>query len=400
MPQTPIAAGQIASKRIALFLDGTWNIVSDNTNVWRLKALCAPVSADGSLQCAYYNSGLGTRVGEKVRGGMFGYGIDTAVIEAYEWLIENYNAGDEIFIFGFSRGAYTARSLSGLVSRCGLLTPGAPLSIRQLYNRYKKGNQASTIRGIISREDKSKSTLEEEWMLKYSRPIPIKFIGVWDTVGSLGIPSTHLAWLTGGTHQFLDTNLRTSNEYVFHALAIDEHREAFAPTLFTKFVPKSPGAPTPAPRSLSEVEQRWFVGAHSNVGGGNQNDLLAQVPLNWIMRKAASHRLAFRQELDVDARVNTSPIEDSFGKFLGGAYKAIKLGRPYYRQIACAPEERTITIVHTINESIDLSVFNRWREDKSYRPENLVRWAEAHGVKVENLHSAVRADNPQETISD
>jgi uncharacterized protein (DUF2235 family) len=193
MPQIPIAAGQIAPKRIALFLDGTWNIVSDNTNVWRLKALCAPVSADGSLQCAYYNSGLGTRVGEKVRGGMFGYGIDTAVIEAYEWLIENYNAGDEIFIFGFSRGAYTARSLSGLVSRFGLLTPGAPLSIRQLYNRYKKGNQASTIRGIISREDKSKSTLEEEWMLKYSRPIPIKFIGVWDTVGSLGIPSTHLA---------------------------------------------------------------------------------------------------------------------------------------------------------------------------------------------------------------
>jgi uncharacterized protein (DUF2235 family) len=100
--------------------------VSDNTDVWRLKALCAPLSADGSLQCAYYNSGLGTRVGEKVRGGMFGYGINTAVIEAYEWLIENYNAEDEIFIFGFSRGAYTARSLSGLVSRCGLLTSGAP----------------------------------------------------------------------------------------------------------------------------------------------------------------------------------------------------------------------------------------------------------------------------------
>lgn len=86
MPKTPVAAAQPNKTRIALFLDGTWNTVSDNTNVWRLKTLCAPVSRDGAAQRSYYNSGLGTKFGERIRGGMFGYGLDGAVIDAYEWL--------------------------------------------------------------------------------------------------------------------------------------------------------------------------------------------------------------------------------------------------------------------------------------------------------------------------
>ena len=103
-------------KRLALYLDGTWNQVSDNTNVWRFRALFSPASADGCEQRAFYSTGLGTKFGEKISGGMFGAGIDTAITSGYEWLMENYAAGDEIFIFGFSRGAYTARSLSGFVS--------------------------------------------------------------------------------------------------------------------------------------------------------------------------------------------------------------------------------------------------------------------------------------------
>lgn len=114
------------AKRLALFLDGTWNTVSDNTNVWRMRALIAAQSADGAEQRAYYSTGLGTKFGERLRGGAFGRGINTAIISAYEWLSENYDDGDEIFIFGFSRGAYTARSLSGFIARCGLLHSGAP----------------------------------------------------------------------------------------------------------------------------------------------------------------------------------------------------------------------------------------------------------------------------------
>ena len=95
-------------------MDGTWNTRNDATNVWRMYSLCAGTGADGKAQIAYYNVGLGTEKGEKWRGGVFGYGFDAALIDVYEWLIENYNPGDEIFLFGFSRGAYTARSLAGL----------------------------------------------------------------------------------------------------------------------------------------------------------------------------------------------------------------------------------------------------------------------------------------------
>ena len=99
------ATSAAPKKRLALFLDGTWNQVSDNTNIWRFRALFAPASSDGCEQRAYYSTGLGTKFGERIRGGMFDAGIDTAITSAYEWLMENYQPGDEIFIFGFSRGA-------------------------------------------------------------------------------------------------------------------------------------------------------------------------------------------------------------------------------------------------------------------------------------------------------
>jgi uncharacterized protein (DUF2235 family) len=123
-------------KRLAIFMDGTWNTLNNNTNVWRLKSLTSE-SAD---QRVYYSQGVGTQRGEVARGGIMGYGIDDEIIEAYTWLIQNFDDGDEIFIFGFSRGAYTARSLSGLICKCGILKLGAPLSIEQLYARYRIHN--------------------------------------------------------------------------------------------------------------------------------------------------------------------------------------------------------------------------------------------------------------------
>lgn len=113
MIETPSISATEPKKRLALFLDGTWNAVGDNTNVWRLKSLCAPRSPDGSVQLAYYDIGVNGFLG-----GMFGKGLDRNITDAYEWLIDQYNPSDEIFIFGFSRGAYTARSLAGLVSKC------------------------------------------------------------------------------------------------------------------------------------------------------------------------------------------------------------------------------------------------------------------------------------------
>jgi len=110
-------------KRLAIFLDGTWNTLNNNTNVWRLKSL----TAETGDQHVYYSQGVGTRRGEAARGGITGYGIGDEIIEAYTWLIQNFDESDEIFIFGFSRGAYTARSLSGLISQCPLLARTEPL---------------------------------------------------------------------------------------------------------------------------------------------------------------------------------------------------------------------------------------------------------------------------------
>jgi uncharacterized protein (DUF2235 family) len=131
------------NKRVALFLDGTWNNISDNTNVWRLKSLCAK----SSEQSVYYNAGVGTQSGEHISGGMFGIGINEEVTSAYEWLVEHYEADAQLFIFGFSRGAFTARSLAGFISKCGLLKPGSPVSMTQMYERYRKGT-AQSVRAL------------------------------------------------------------------------------------------------------------------------------------------------------------------------------------------------------------------------------------------------------------
>jgi uncharacterized protein (DUF2235 family) len=393
MSAMPDATLTAATKKVAVFLDGTWNTVNDNTNVWRLKSLLASVAKDGLEQRAYYHKGVGTTYGSYARGGMLGYGLNEEIIRAYEWLIENYNPGDELFIFGFSRGAYTARSLSGLIGKCGLIAVGAPLSVGQLYARYRRASAVATIRelGDEQKNGKQNFTLEERWMLRYSQAIDIDFLGVWDTVGALGLPFGNFPILGKADMQFLHTGLRVSNKFAFHALAIDEHRKPFAPTLWT--VDFSNDAPPPHHhRSLSQVEQRWFVGAHANVGGGYQSDLLAQTPLKWIMDKAASRGLAFRHDLDVDTPDRPPPIPDSYSAFAGGVYKIAMLGRRFYRPIGPDPVQSSATQMReNINETIDASVFERWRADQTYRPSNLVAWAQRRNVDVAALRTDVMA---------
>ncbi len=253
MPKVPAVTKPASKKRLALFLDGTWNTVDDNTNVWRLKSLCSPKGADGSTQLAHYEIGVSGALGL-----LFGLGLDKNITDAYEWLIDKYKPGDEIFIFGFSRGAYTARSLAGYIAKCGLLKQGSPLGVKQLNNRYRRP-EARTIWELLERRERT-TNLEEQWMLKYSQAIPIKLVGVWDTVGALGIPWFHIPGISRSTLKFLHTGLRVPIENGFHALAIDEHRAVFPPTLWTVRKPKDSAATIAAPRPLTSVEQRWFVG--------------------------------------------------------------------------------------------------------------------------------------------
>jgi uncharacterized protein (DUF2235 family) len=381
------------NKRVAVFLDGTWNTVDDNTNVWRLKSLLAPVSGDELQQLIYYHKGVGTTYGSRLSGGMLGHGLNEEIIRAYEWLIDNYNPGDELFIFGFSRGAYTARSLSGLVGKCGLLLSGAPLSVKQLYERYRRASAVKTIRTLHEEQEGGKTDflLEERWVLKYSQPIDIDFLGVWDTVGALGLPFGNLPILGKQDMQFLNTGIRVSNKFAFHAMAIDEHRKAFAPTLWT--VDYAKDAPPPHHhRTLSQVEQRWFVGAHANVGGGCESDLLAQTPLKWLMDKAAARGLTYRRDLDLEVPQKPPQISDSYSEFAYGAYKWVT--RPYYRPIGAPPVESSPTEMReNINETIDVSVFARWSADNSYRPPNLADWAKRRGVDPTALTTSVMADS-------
>jgi len=395
--------GLVASpkKRLALFLDGTWNTVNDNTNVWRLKSLCASRSTDGLAQAVYYSAGVGTQFGDKFRGGMFGYGLNDEIIAAYEWLIDKYNDGDELFLFGFSRGAYTARSLSGFIAKCGLLIAGAPLSVNQLYARYRRGSAPQTIRELLAAREQGKTdfSIEEEWMMKYSLPIDVEFIGVWDTVGALGLPFGDLPLFGRSDMQFLNTGLRVPNKFAFQALAIDEHREAFAPTLWTVDRSTAPNHTNPPPRPLDQVEQRWFVGAHANVRGGYQSDLLAQLPLKWMMQKAIDHGLSFRRSVDLDGNPEISPVCDSYAEFMYGAYKLATFDHPYYREIGQdAAPSGTQTVRATINETMDGSVFDRWRADDTYRPPNLTRWAQRYSVDPAILSYAVRADDPATAV--
>lgn len=374
----------MTTKRIALFLDGTWNNLDDNTNVWRMKCLCKQ-SAD---QIVYYSAGVGTARGEKITGGAFGIGINEEVEAAYEWLMDNYEADSQIFIFGFSRGAFTARSLAGFISKCGLLRSGSPLSMSQLYERYRKGD-APSIRELAHEDCES---LEDRWLKKYSRPIPIWFQGVWDTVGSLGVPIPGLPKVSHHAFDFLEVDLRINDTHAFHALAIDEHRGAFKPTLWVKAT--SPGEPGPPERDIAHVEQRWFVGAHANVGGGYPNDILAQPPLKWLMEKAIAHKLEFKESIDVDDELYTCAINDSYLEMGYGLYAIATLGQKLEREIGADPKEIDGHTVHTINESIDASVFERWRRDAEYRPKNLQEWAKRKKVDPAQLMTSVLAADP------
>ena len=393
--QPSFAGAEQQQKRLAIFLDGTWNSVDSNTNVWRMRALSSSRSKDGKPQLVYYSVGVNGFLG-----GVFGQGLDENIRLAYEWLIENYSDGDEIYIFGFSRGAFTARSLAGLIAIDGILKAGSPIGVSELFERYKKGN-AETIWRLKDSEasgDTGKFTEQDRWLLRYSQPVNVKMVGVWDTVGSVGLAAGNIPGISRSQFDYLQTGLRIHILNGYHGLAIDEHRSDFAPTLWDVRHPKDPTAAIAQPRPLSAVEQRWFVGAHANVGGGYQTDLLAQAPLRWMMKKAEAHGLSFRSEVSLDGDALKAPIADSWKSFGDGVYALFS--RPLYRTIGREPDVREDGTHINVNETIDASVFARWRADPKYRPANLVEWARHKNVDLGQLHASVRADDPSVVVSD
>jgi uncharacterized protein (DUF2235 family) len=339
------------SKRLIVCFDGTWNTPDETrpedeqveTNVRRIYESILPRSADGQRQVAQYYPGVGTKWYERIRGGVFGYGLSENVLQGYEFLSTHYQEGDEIFLFGFSRGAYTARSLVGLIRNCGLLWNADRALIEQAYELYTK-------------RDASADTPEAQaFRRQHSRTVRIRCLGVWDTVGALGIPLKAFKILNDARYGFHDVELSSIVEHAYHAVALDEHRKEYNVALWQ---------PSTQPRQ--SMEQRWFIGAHSDVGGGYEDRRLSDITLQWMQQKATACGLA------VDARkipVVTEdyyhgPITDSYSAFLKGTLKALKAlkgeGR-YYRAVC-----------QTVygNESIDRSALLRFIKDSSYQPQN------------------------------
>jgi uncharacterized protein (DUF2235 family) len=382
-------------KKLVLFLDGTWNDPDDKTNVFRLSRALADTDSDGNRQLSFYQKGVGTKFLTRLLGGAVGAGLSNNVQEAYAWLVKHYEDNDEIFIFGFSRGAYTARSVAGVIINCGLLHNGAVLTTNQVYERYQRGKDEVPYYKLEyqSRHSPEKVKLKDIELLKCCRRVKIKMIGVWDTVGALGVPWTEVPWIGRRNFYFHNTNLSVLIENSFHALAMDEHRSPYSPTLWTKFKPlvdktleikpKEPTAETIEPFPPTQtIEQRWFIGAHSNVGGGYKNDTLMSIPLNWMQQKAITCGLAFTDLLPVITGAHLVDPVDSYGQFMGGFYKWIKLGKHFNRTIGSDEYSVKGGTSKPINECVDASVFQRYKAVSEYRPKSLLEWAKRRGIDL------------------
>jgi uncharacterized protein (DUF2235 family) len=329
--------------RLVVCFDGTWNRPDDtpwdgdrNTNVRKFyESVLREQHPDGVTQWAWYDKGVGTRWNERIRGGAFGYGIDENIKQGYEYLVHNYDEGDEIFVIGFSRGAYTARSLVGLIRNSGLVRHTD--RIEHAYALYRQ-------------RDEGPDTPEAlDFRQTHAREVRIRFLGVWDTVGALGVPLRAFEWLNRREYAFHDAELSGIVDHAYHAVAVDEHRADYKVTLWTR---EKPG---------QTVEQRWFPGAHGNVGGGYPTHALSNLALRWMQEKARACGLEIDPSL-VPAPVPDelrAPVADSFGEFLHGLYA---LTHPrFYREVGDATAPQQV---------VDPSVARKYALDPSYRPRN------------------------------
>ena len=318
------------SKRIIFCSDGTWNDAATNTNVYKIfKAMNFTAS-----QCPIYDDGVGAD-GNPIShflGGAFGEGLDGKIRDGYTRISHLYEHGDQILLFGFSRGAYTARCLAGMIVACGLPTQNTDDNLTDLaFQAYRE------------HDPNQKQQLLNQLKQKYAvENVDITMIGVWDTVGSLGIPA-----IFGGIdllrYSFLDTKLHPCVKNAYHAVSIDERRSEFPATLWTG--PAAPG---------QTIEQVYFTGVHCDVGGGYPETGLSDITLGWMMCKAAALGVEFdpavyAQYANLDARHALDQKHESW---------SVRWGFPTSRAIAG-------------DACISNSVQIRLQHDASYQPTNL-----------------------------
>ena len=331
-------------KRIVICADGTWNRPEQDiekdfpTNVLKIARSVEPVcSRDGVEQVVFYDWGIGSYYDSKV-GGATGRGINKNVQDSYRFIVQNYDPGDQLYFFGFSRGAYTVRSLAGFMNNCGVLQRKHANRIHEAFELYKSPIKPDGRKSVRFRKDYA-----------CDLDVRIRFVGVWDTVGALGIPLS-FAGLLNDKHHFHDNKIGPNIDFARHALAIDEKREDFEPTIWKR----RPGL---------DLLQVWFAGVHTDVGGGYVKpgrQALSDIPLGWIADEAEASGLALEAHLSKKRRaVATAKLHDSykgFMKLLGKSRRRIK----------------GTTRIHS-------SVKTRYEADSDYRPPYLVKHLKKKG---------------------
>ena len=350
-------------KRIVLCCDGTWNSADQEsngvpcpTNVVKLGYRVAKRDGKGVSQIIYYDQGVGTgNAIDRFSGGAFGDGLEGNIHDAYRFLVCNYERDDELFLFGFSRGAFTARSIVGMIRKCGILGRAHVRHYREAIELYRNAEHP---------EDPGPVKFRQTYSVCPDKDIGVQFIGVWDTVGALGIPLRGLRWLTRKDHQFHDTELAWTVRNAYHALAVDEHRAPFEPAVWDY-----------EPKDGQNVEQVWFCGAHSDVGGGYAERQLSDIPLDWVIGKARGAGLAFDQAAMDANKLDPDPLaelHDSRTRFYN-------LTPEFDRVIGRTKKTDTHPERDDPTQSLHPTVLERWDKDPKYRPESLRRYFKQTG---------------------
>ena len=268
------------ARNLVVCCDGTWNDPGDEddgvlapTNVFRLFNAVDVESTDPA-QLTRYQAGVGTGGPlDRLAGGAMGFGLGDDIRDCHYWLADKYRPGDRIFLFGFSRGAFTARSLAGVICKFGIVDRegGRPLG--------------ELVRRVHDDGCRNDGDLPPDLFVEGSRQV--HFLGVWDTVGALGVPDDKvlLQWLDDpARYRFHDTSLSPDVAHARHAIAIDERRGSFSPTLWKE----------ESKEAHPDARELWFPGVHSDVGGGYRERGLSDGALMWMMAEARGCGLRYR----------------------------------------------------------------------------------------------------------
>lgn len=300
-------------KRLVFCFDGTWNRLSADTptNVVLLAASIQRISPKGVTQIMHYDEGVGTGRLEKYTGGLFGQGLEQNIREAYRFLIFNYEVGDEIYAFGFSRGAFSARVFLGLIRRVGILSRKHAARIDEALQHYRerlsakdpKGEKVLAFRAAYARnicvdehEEKWRCERLKDYVPGSSPVLKIKYLGVWDTVAAMGVPAMlPLSKWFNREYDFLDPALTDMVEFARHAVALDERRKLFPITLWDNVDELNAARGSSSDKLDAPYQQKWFPGTHGGVGGGGDIRGHSDAALAWIVQGAKAAGL----EMDI-----------------------------------------------------------------------------------------------------